>query len=191
MARKKARRKTRRSRRRSDAETVEQSIETLGSGRLRRGRVQIGDRTRWLTPTTRGFAVVRRRLSHIRAVQVTRRGRPVFTYDLDIRFRGRNGRLKVNTDIRRRGIPLPKSIKPIVRLINQRRRRETRLQATHRVVMAQIRGDIRGVIQRELGGYLDPRREALKIGKAEARRRLNRIKRTRDIRFRIAFFREI
>lgn len=160
---------------------VERGIDSLGREHVKRGSIILGQ-TRWLTPTRQGFAAVSRVL-HAIIEETDMRDPQTFTYDLEITFRGPNGNPE---HVTRSGVGIPR-LRDLKQLAG-----EDLAAALERIVEQRIRLEIHGVLRARLGGYsLAGKTKGKKLTKKQAIEELRRLKRTRDVRFRLTFKREV
>ncbi len=160
---------------------TEDALDILGEENIKRRSIVLGQ-TRWLTPTRRGFDALSRVLETV--VQLSKGKHQTFTYDLDITFRGADGS---PVAFSRPGVGIPR-MQDIRREV-----KETLTAALERTVERRIRIELWGVIRQTLGGYQVATQTARgrKRSKKAVISDLRRLKRTRDIRFRVTFRREI
>lgn len=161
---------------------TERAISTLGESAVKRGSITLGQ-TRRITPTRQGMKAIGRALKAVNKVNRVGKER-VFTYDLEGTYRGSDGKLH-KFSRRQVGIPRLRDIKP--------KKGESKTAALNRVVQDRIRREIMGILKDRLGGYTG--QEAFKGGRAiskrEAAEALRKFKRTREVKIKIRFRREV
>lgn len=160
---------------------TERAIKTLGEKNVRRGSHVLGE-TRQLTPTKQGFKAVKGVIREVnKASRVGKRR--TFTYDLEGSFRGADGKLH-KFKRGQVGIPRLRDVK--------RKKGETQAAALSRVVEERIRRELMGILRDKLGGYvLAEKFKGRKISPKKAREQLERLKRTREVKFKVRFRREV
>lgn len=190
---------------------MERAIRVLGLERVRPGPIPVGKktppvavaaprgrakRTRRLTATKRGLSAMERQLSRVTTIQTEalkkakRRGKaPLFTYDLEVRFRGKDGKLKTEL-ITRTGVP---RVQDLRRRVNKKTgRKETLHQAMKRKVRQQVNEAARGVVATHFkkgdSNFAD---NVEKYGYKRARSMLRELKSEQQVTFRMTFNREV
>lgn len=191
---------------------LERASRTLGEGRLRPGAIKVEGETRRLTPTRQGFRALDRRLTKVAGLKKPR----LFSYTLDIRFRGRDGRFKSVTQ-RGIGVPRLRDVKRMVRYRDKSGREqligksalkraskvkraevkrgkgklETPRQALQRTVERQVQTEISRVVRIELGRYPSPQVTARRMGRERAAAELRKVKKRRQVTFKFQLAREV
>jgi len=161
---------------------TEKAIKTLGEKNVRRGSHVLGE-TRKVTPTKRGFGTVRKALKSV--AKVSKAGR-TFTYDIEGEYRGADGKLhKFKRE--QIGVPRMRDIR--------RRRGESKEEALTRTVEDRIRLDTFKILQAQLGGYQVARAGTVvggrTISRKQAAAQLRKIKRSRQVKIKVRFRREV
>jgi hypothetical protein len=123
---------------------------------------------------------VRRTLDAV--AKATKRKRRTFTYDIEGTYKGADGKIH-HFSRKQVGIPRLRDIR--------RQPGESETDALARTVEMRIRIEVQGILRDRLGGYSIVKGYEEKISKKEAEARLRALKKSRDVRFRLTFRREV
>lgn len=156
----------------------ESAEKIIGRARIREGRTVLGG-TRWLTPTKKGFAALKKVIKRVSKPKDF----TLYSYSLHISFTGKNGK---PVNIRRNGQGIPKYNHKRF-LANNRKLKRKGMKALSRseyfaaVVFTKIRKKIYGSIAEVWGQYPDKAARA-KMTANQAEKRLREVKK-RNARF--------
>jgi hypothetical protein len=163
-------------------------IRFAGEDRLRPGSITVA-KTSLRVPTRKAGFRSSEVTRVIRKISRLGRGKRLFSYDVEVRFTGRDGKRKKKTI---EGIGIPPLKSGTKRRLRSKRtgKLETSEQALQRLVREEIQRQVFNEIRKEFGRY-DAAVEAGRMTASEAKRKLAAIKRSRRSSFRVTFKRQV